>query len=114
MSQTGSSIAGTFTALCGDGITVTGNVSGTVNGDAVQMTATGTATMSGVPCSFTLSGNGTIQDGGYTLAVPFSGTTCFGPVSGTEVLHIVDENKAEPHPFTSAAKIVDGQLSYVS
>jgi uncharacterized protein (DUF488 family) len=29
-----------------------------------------------------------------------------------EVLHIFDENKAEPHPFTSAAKIVDGKLSY--
>ena len=33
---------------------------------------------------------------------------------GVEVIHIVDEKKAEPHPFTSAAKIVDGQLSYVS
>jgi uncharacterized protein (DUF488 family) len=31
---------------------------------------------------------------------------------GTEVLHIVDAKKAEAHPFTSAAKIVDGQLSY--
>ncbi|MFN2540652.1 MAG: DUF488 family protein [Chthoniobacterales bacterium] len=31
---------------------------------------------------------------------------------GTEVLHIVDERKAEPHPFTSAAKIVNGKLSY--
>src|SRR5205823_2882359 len=33
---------------------------------------------------------------------------------GVEVIHIVDEKKSEPHPFTSAAKIVDGQLSYVS
>ena len=31
-----------------------------------------------------------------------------------EVLHILDENKTEPHPFTSAAKIVDGKLSYAS
>ena len=31
---------------------------------------------------------------------------------GVEVLHIFDENKAESHPFTSAAKIVDGKLSY--
>jgi len=97
-SQTGSSIAGTFTALCGNGVTVSGNVSGTVNGDAVQLTATGTATMSGVPCAFTLSGSGTIQDGGYTLSVPFSGTTCFGPVSGTEVLH-------KPRPAGSSSSI---------
>ena len=29
-----------------------------------------------------------------------------------EVLHILDHNKVEPHPFTSAAKIVNGELSY--
>jgi uncharacterized protein (DUF488 family) len=29
-----------------------------------------------------------------------------------EVLHIVDANKTEPHPYTSAARIVDGKLSY--
>jgi uncharacterized protein (DUF488 family) len=28
------------------------------------------------------------------------------------VLHIVDEKKTEEHPFTSAARIVDGELSY--
>ena len=31
---------------------------------------------------------------------------------GTEVIHIVDANRAEPHPFTSAAKIIDGKLDY--
>jgi uncharacterized protein (DUF488 family) len=31
---------------------------------------------------------------------------------GVEVLHILDSNKVEPHPFTSAAKIVNGKLSY--
>jgi len=31
---------------------------------------------------------------------------------GVEVLHILDRNKVEPHPYTSAAKIVNGQLSY--
>ena len=29
-----------------------------------------------------------------------------------EVMHILDANKVEPHPFTSAARIVKGQLSY--
>jgi uncharacterized protein (DUF488 family) len=29
-----------------------------------------------------------------------------------EVLHIVDANKTEPHPYTSAARIVDGKPSY--
>jgi len=29
-----------------------------------------------------------------------------------EVLHILGENKVEPHPYTSAARIVNGELSY--
>ncbi len=33
-------------------------------------------------------------------------------VRGVEVLHILSENKVEPHPYTSAARVIDGQLSY--
>jgi uncharacterized protein (DUF488 family) len=33
---------------------------------------------------------------------------------GVEVIHILDANKVEQHPFTSAAKIVNGELSYGS
>jgi uncharacterized protein (DUF488 family) len=31
---------------------------------------------------------------------------------GAEVIHILNANKTEPHPFTSAARIVDGKLDY--
>jgi uncharacterized protein (DUF488 family) len=31
-----------------------------------------------------------------------------------EIIHILDTNKAEPHPFTSAAHFIDGMLSYAS
>ncbi len=31
---------------------------------------------------------------------------------GIEVTHIVDANKTEPHPYTSAARIVNRKLSY--
>lgn len=31
---------------------------------------------------------------------------------GVQVLHVLSENKVEPHPFTSAAQIIDGRLSY--
>jgi uncharacterized protein (DUF488 family) len=34
--------------------------------------------------------------------------------SGVEVLHILDHNKVEPHPFTSAARVVNGELSYAA
>ena len=32
--------------------------------------------------------------------------------NGCEVIHIVGEKKTEIHPFTSAARIIDGKLSY--
>lgn len=35
-------------------------------------------------------------------------------VRGIEVLHIMDARKTEAHPFTSAAQIVNGELSYGS
>jgi hypothetical protein len=28
------------------------------------------------------------------------------------VVHILDTNKTQPHPYTSAARIVNGKLSY--
>jgi uncharacterized protein (DUF488 family) len=31
---------------------------------------------------------------------------------GHEVLHILNKEKVEEHPFTSAARLVDGKLSY--
>jgi uncharacterized protein (DUF488 family) len=33
---------------------------------------------------------------------------------GVEVLHVLGANKVEPHPYTSAARIVDGKLTYTS
>jgi len=36
----------------------------------------------------------------------------FLKVRGIEVTHIVDAKKTEPHPLTSAARIVNGKLSY--
>ena len=51
------------------------------------MTVTGTAIIAGIPaCAFSLNGTGSIEDNGNTLRLPYSGTTCLGPVSGSEVL----------------------------
>src|SRR5947207_3571788 len=33
-------------------------------------------------------------------------------VRGIEVMHILDANKIEPHPYTSAARIVNSELNY--
>lgn len=31
---------------------------------------------------------------------------------GVEVIHIIDATHEQPHPFTSAARVIDGELSY--
>src|SRR6185503_17782032 len=31
---------------------------------------------------------------------------------GVDVIHILDAAKEQPHPYTSAARIIDGELSY--
>jgi uncharacterized protein (DUF488 family) len=36
----------------------------------------------------------------------------FLKANGVEVIHILDEKKTESHPYTSAARIVEGRLSY--
>src|SRR5205823_2388898 len=72
-SQTASTIAGTFTAICGGGLAVSGQASGQLNGTAVSLTASGTASRPGIPsCAFTLTGNGAIEDNGNTLRVPWA------------------------------------------
>ena len=38
----------------------------------------------------------------------------FLKVRGSEVMHILHGQKTEPHPFTSAARIVDGRLIYTA
>src|SRR4030095_15632377 len=96
-SQTPSSISGTFTAQCGSNLNISGNASGQLNGSTVQLAISGTASLSGLPCAFSLSGVGTIEDNGNTLRIPYSGTTCFGPVQGTEVLH-KPQPAAQPTP----------------
>jgi hypothetical protein len=105
-SQTPTSISGTFTGQCGGGLTISGSATGTLNGTAVTLTATGTASMPGIPnCPFTLTGNGTVEDNGNTLRMPFTGQTCLGPVSGTEVMR---------RPQAAAAPPTIGEPSPVS
>lgn len=38
----------------------------------------------------------------------------FMKARGIGVTHIIDADKNEPHPFTSAARIVNGELSYAA
>jgi hypothetical protein len=96
-SQTPTSIAGTFTAVCGGGLTVSGSATGQLNGTSVPYTVNASASMPGISnCPIALTGTGAVEDNGRTLRLPYSGTTCLGPVSGTEVLRKPAPQTVEP------------------
>ena len=75
---------GTFRATCADGVVLTGSASGTFVDGLLTVNADGLATASGVQCPFTL--NGTARLVGQQIAIDYAGTSCLGPVSGSETL----------------------------
>lgn len=80
-----STYSGSFTATCGAGIKVEGTLTGILVGDQLTLTGVGTATPPGsTGCDFTL--DGTAQVIGDTIQLDYTGRTCLGPVTGTEVL----------------------------
>lgn len=83
--QTGTSASGTFSATCPGGLKVSGTARGTLLGATITWSATGTATVAGLPpCAISLTGNAYLE--ADRIRVPYTGTTCLGPVQGEEVL----------------------------
>jgi|KBSMisStaDraftv2_1062788.scaffolds.fasta_scaffold127497_2 hypothetical protein len=102
-SQTENSLAGTFSATCANGIAASGTAAGRVNGSDVPYTVTGTATVPGLPsCPFSISGTGHVVDSN-TLVIPYSGTTCIGPISGEETLRRPVHQSEVPEPTPEPA-----------
>lgn len=81
-SQQGTQIAGDFEATCAGGITLKGTATGTA-ADSIVWAASGNAIQGAMTCPFTMNGTGTFQ-GTSTILVSYAGTTCVGPISGTE------------------------------
>ena len=81
----GNSGSGTFSATCFGDMQVSGTAQGTLSGNTLTWNATATASVPGFPnCEIQISGTATLV--GDTITIPYSGTTCLGPVDGTEVL----------------------------
>jgi hypothetical protein len=82
---TGTSGSGTFTAKCMGTLQIAGTAHGTLSGTTVTWAADATgATATGAACPVTLAGTATFD--GTQFRIPYTGTTCLGPVSGTEIL----------------------------
>lgn len=95
--QTPTAIAGTFWALCAGVVTVEGQGAGQLNGNLATLSVSGQASIAGVTvtCPFSLNGTGVLQ-GENEIQVVYTGSTCFGPVQGTEVLRRPSSGSAPP------------------
>jgi len=83
--QDATHIAGNFEATCAGGVRLTGTASGVIDGN-LRFTANGLASGLGpVSCPFDLNGTGVLQIDS-SLRVDYTGSTCVGPISGTEIL----------------------------
>jgi hypothetical protein len=84
--QTPTSAMGSFSASCAGGLKVSGTAAATLNATTVAWTANAIASTPDIPsCNVSLTG--TAELGVNSIRVPYSGTTCLGPVSGVEVLN---------------------------
>jgi hypothetical protein len=83
--MTPTSASGTFKATCGGGLTLEGSAEGTLSGLTANLKADGTVTGAGINCPFGLTGTA-VPEGLDSVRITYSGTTCLGPVSGSEVL----------------------------
>lgn len=86
--QTATMISGVFFARCAGNLAASGSAWGELNAanpTTLPVRATAGATGPGVTaCDVSLTGTATRY--GDMIRIPYSGTTCVGPVSGTEVL----------------------------
>ena len=84
--QTGATAKGSFSATCAGDLRLSGTAQGTLqSGSTINWSAEGLASGPGLPsCAITLAG--TAEIGVDSVRVPYSGSTCLGPVSGTEIL----------------------------
>lgn len=96
--QQGNNVSGEASAICGP-LTVSGTVSGTVNGNDIPYHITGSAESSGMSCLF----SGTARIDGNAIRVPYSGTTCLGPTQGEEVLRRPTQPAPSPAPTPAPA-----------
>lgn len=84
--HTGNTSTGRFNVTCSGPIALTGTATGVMlSATTVQMNVVGAGTIPNFgACAFSMSGTGTLS--GDFMQIPYTGTTCLGPVSGNERL----------------------------
>jgi hypothetical protein len=102
-SQTATQAVGRFAAVC-SGLNVVGTITGTLGGATVPLVFTGTATQGSTICPFTLNGVGAPL-GSDTFRIDYTGTSCLGPIQGSETLRLASSAPASPAPAPAPAPV---------
>jgi len=83
--ETSTNVSGTFSATCFNVMQVSGSAQATISGSTITWSASGVSNGGATGnCPISLSGTATVTD--TEIQIPFSGTTCLGPVTGSEIL----------------------------
>ena len=83
--QTDGIVSGVFLAQCGGGLAVSGSAWAQPSSGMIPITATAGGVGPGIAACNVSFASMAVQDGD-AMTVPYAGTTCLGPVSGTEIL----------------------------
>ena len=82
---TGTTAKGTFSARCFGNVEIAGTAQGTLGRRQRHLVRGGDGNdRRPPPCAISLSGVATLETD--KIRIPYSGTTCLGPVSGTEIV----------------------------
>ena len=105
VSQTATSATGKFTAVCPGGLTVAGTITGQLGGATIPLAFSGMATQGSDTCQFTLNGTG-VPLSVDTFKISYTGTSCIGPIQGTETLRLASSSPAAaPAPTPAPAPV---------
>ena len=97
-SQTATEASGHVTAVCAGGVNIEGTITAQLGGTTMPLIFNGTANLGTGACGFSLDGVG-VPLGNDTFQIDYTGTTCLGPVRGTEILRLGSSAPAsEPAP----------------
>ena len=92
-SQTATSATGTFAAVCPGPYNVAGTIVAQLGGATIPLVVTGVATQGSDTCPFTMNGVGTPLSAD-TYKITYTGTSCLGPIQGTETLRLASSTPA--------------------
>lgn len=101
--QTATQATGTLTMSCPGGLSVSGNITGQLGGANIPLVYSAVITDGVQNCPFQMNGIG-YPLGGDTFRFEYTGTSCIGPIYGTEMLRLGSGgSEPTPTPTTTTA-----------